>query len=208
MGFIDSHDDVLNMIQDMTYNVLTRAYEEFKPELDALKAPPLILKEKFPHYSVAQVHKLYTEATGTDTTNEKDLIPDEEKWICEYAKDKEGCEAVYVTGFPIEAMKFYHMIDPDDPTIVLWADLLFRGLEIATCPQREHHHEKLVEQIKKAGIDPAAPGFKYFLQAFEYGLPPHGGCGYGIDRLVEKTIGLGNIKEAILFPRDLNRLTP
>ncbi len=99
------------------------------------------------------------------------------------------------------------MIDPNDESAVLWADL-FWGLEIATCPQREHHHEKLVEQIKRAGIDPNDPGLKYYLQAFEHGLPPHGGCGFGIDRLVEKTVGLNSIKEAIVFPRDLNRLSP
>jgi aspartyl/asparaginyl-tRNA synthetase len=73
---------------------------------------------------------------------------------------------------------------------------------------REYHHEKLIAQMKSAGLDPEHPGYKYYLQAFEYGLPPHGGCGYGIDRLVQKTIGLNNVKEAALFPRDLNRLTP
>jgi nondiscriminating aspartyl-tRNA synthetase len=62
--------------------------------------------------------------------------------------------------------------------------------------------------MKKAGLDPAAPGFKYYLQAFKYGLPPHGGAGFGIDRFVEKIIGLSNVKEATLFPRDLNRLAP
>ncbi|HUD81563.1 MAG TPA: aspartate--tRNA(Asn) ligase [Patescibacteria group bacterium] len=208
MGFIDSHEDVLNMVQDMTHAVLTETYKLFKSELSDLKAPPLVIKERFPRYSVPRVHQLYSQATGTDTTHEKDLIPDEEKWICDYAAKNDGCEAVFVTGFPVEAMKFYHMIDPNDESAVLWADLLFRGLEIATCPQREHHHEKLVEQIKRAGIDPNDPGFKYYLQAFEHGLPPHGGCGFGIDRLVEKTVGLNNIKEAILFPRDLNRLSP
>jgi nondiscriminating aspartyl-tRNA synthetase len=151
---------------------------------------------------------MYTKDTGTDTTKEKDLIPDEERWICEYAKKNEGCEAVFVAKFPVEAMKFYHKVNPEDPSTVLWADLLFRGLEIATCPQRENNYEKLVEQMKKAGVDPEHPGYKYYLQAFKHGLPDHGGCGFGVDRLVEKTIGLSNIKEAILFPRDINRLTP
>jgi aspartyl/asparaginyl-tRNA synthetase len=73
---------------------------------------------------------------------------------------------------------------------------------------RENRHEVLTEQMIAAGLDPDHPGYKYFLEAMKFGLPPHGGCGYGIDRLVEKTIGLGNIKEAILFPRDINRLTP
>lgn len=208
MGFIEGHEDVLNMVQDMTYNALTRIYKEFSHELKSINAPQLVLKSKFPRYSVAKVHELYTKATGTDTTNEKDLTPDEERWICDYAKDKEGCEAVYVTHFPVAAMKFYHMINPDDPTTVMWGDLLFRGLEIATCPQREHNYNKLVEQMKKAGLDPKHPGYKYYLQAFKHGLPAHGGCGFGIDRLVEKTIGLSNVKEAILFPRDITRLSP
>ena len=208
MGFIEGHGDVLDMVQDMTYDAITKAYKEFAAELKSLNAPELVLKEKFPRYTVAEVHKMYTKATGTDTTQEKDLIPDEERWICDYAKKNEGCEAVYVTHFPIEAMKFYHMVNPDDPTTVMWGDLLFRGLEIATCPQREHHYEKLVEQMKKAGLDTEHPGYKYYLQAFKHGLPAHGGCGFGIDRLVEKTIGLSNVKEAILFPRDINRLAP
>lgn len=208
MGFIEGHDDVLNMVQDMTYYALSKVYEQYASELKSLNAPELVLKKKFPRYTVAQVHEMYSKATGTDTTNEKDLIPDEERWICDYAKKNEACEAVYVTHFPVEAMKFYHMVNPDDPGTVMWGDLLFRGLEIATCPQREHHYEKLVEQMKAAGIDPDHPGFKYYLQAFKHGLPAHGGCGFGVDRLVEKTIGLSNIKEAILFPRDINRLTP
>jgi nondiscriminating aspartyl-tRNA synthetase len=157
---------------------------------------------------VAEIHELYTKATGTDTTQEKDLLPDEEKWICEYARQKLGSDLIFATKFPVEAMKFYHQVNPDDPTTVLWGDLLFRGLEIATCPLREYHHDKLVAQMKKAGMDVTHPGYKYFLQAFQYGLPQHGGCGYGPDRLVEKLIGLGNVKEVSLFPRDMNRLAP
>lgn len=208
MGFIEGHDDVLNMVQNMTYDTLTKVYEEYGADLKSLNAPELKLTKEFPRYTVAQVHELYSKANNTDTTQEKDLIPDEERWICNYAKKNEGCEAVFVTHFPIEAMKFYHMVNPEDPTTVMWADLLFRGLEIATCPQREHNYEKLIEQMKKAGLDPEHDGYKYYLQAFKHGLPAHGGCGFGIDRLVEKTIGLSNVKEAILFPRDINRLTP
>jgi len=208
MGFIQNHGEVLDMVQDMTYYALTKAYEQYADDLKSLNAPELVLKEQFPRYTVAQVHEMYTKDTGTDTTKEKDLIPDEERWICEYAKKNDGCEAVFVEKFPVEAMKFYHKVNPEDPSTVLWADLLFRGLEIATCPMRENNYEKLVEQMKKAGLDPEHPGYKYYLQAFKHGLPDHGGCGYGVDRLVEKTIGLGNIKEAILFPRDINRLTP
>lgn len=208
MGFIEKHDDVLDMIQGMVYQAVTRAWQEHGDILKKLNASEPVLTEKFPRFSVAEIHELYTKATGRDTTKEKDLIPDEEKWICEYSKKKHGCEAVFATNFPIEAMKFYHGVNPEDPKTVLWADLLYKGLEIATCPVREYHYEKLVEQMVKAGLDPEHPGYKYYLQAFKHGLPMHGGCGFGIDRLVQKLIGLNNIKEAILFPRDINRLAP
>lgn len=208
LGFIDSHDDVLKEVERLTYRVLTSVYEEHSDELKHLGAPELVLKESFPRFTVAEIHQMYTEATGEDTTQEKDLIPAEERWICDYARDNLDSEAVFATEFPVEAMKFYHMINPADDSTVLWGDLLFRGLELATCPMREHRYEVLVQQIKDAGLDPAHPGYKYYLEAFKNGLPPHGGCGYGVDRLVQKTIGLSSIKEATLFPRDLNRLAP
>lgn len=206
MGFVEEHQEILAVVQDLTHDVLTKIYKDFATELKSLNAPQLVLKKTFPSYTVQQVHELYSKANKTDTTNEKDLTPDEEKWICDYATKHDSCEAVWITGFPKEVHKFYQKMN-DDGTVAT-ADLLFRGVEIATCPVREHRHEKLVAQMKEKGIDPDHPGFKYYLQAFQYGLPPHGGCGYGIDRLVEKTIGLGNVKEAILFPRDINRLTP
>jgi aspartyl/asparaginyl-tRNA synthetase len=150
---------------------------------------------------------MYTKATKTDTTEEKDLIPDEERWICDYARKQLGSDLVFATEFPIEAAKFYHKVDAEKG-VVYWGDLLFRGVEIATCPLREHNYEKMIEQMTAAGLDVSHPGYKYYLQAFKYGLPAHGGCGFGVDRLVAKTIGLSNVKEACLFPRDINRLAP
>ena len=141
------------------------------------------------------------------TTAEKDLIPDEERWISDYARKQLGTDLVYAIRFPIEAAKFYHKVDDADGT-VLWGDLLYRGLEIATVTLRENNYDKMIEQMKKSGLDVEHEGFKYYLQAFKYGLPQHGGCGLGVDRLVQKTLGLANVKEACLFPRDINRLTP
>ena len=208
MGFVNDHDEVLDMVGAMTSDAIRRAYDEHAADLKALNAPELVLGDRVPKLKVAEIHDMYTKATGKDTTAEKDLTPDEEKWICDYARKNLGSDLVFATHFPVEAMKFYHQQNPDDPTTVLWGDLLFRGIEIATCPLRECHHDKLVQQMQDAGMDVEHPGYKYYLQAFKYGLPQHGGCGYGIDRLVEKTIGLANVKEATLFPRDINRLAP
>ena len=149
---------------------------------------------------------MYTKATKTDVTDEKDLTPDEERWIAEYARKQLGSDLVYAVDFPKIAGKFYHKFK-DDGTVA-WGDLLFRGLEIATVPLRENNYEKMIQQMTDAGLDVTHDGFKYYLQAFKYGLPVHGGCGFGVDRLVQKTVGLANVKEATLFPRDINRLTP
>ncbi|HEY5268659.1 MAG TPA: aspartate--tRNA(Asn) ligase [Candidatus Saccharimonadales bacterium] len=206
MGFIEGYDEVLDMVQDLVYSAVTEVYKTLAVELKNLNAPELVLKPKFPKYTMAEIHKMYSEDTGDDTTKELDLSPDEERWICEYAKEHDGCEAVFATNLPKAKMKFYHM-DNEDGT-ARSSDLLFRGVEISTVPQREHRHHKLIEQMKAAGIDPDSKGFAAYVSAFQYGLPAHGGCGLGIDRLTEKVIGLANIKEAILFPRDINRLTP
>ena len=206
MGFIEGHDDVLKLLQELVYEVLKRLYGDYAAELKSLDAPELILKPEFPRYTMAQIHELYQRETGNDTSHEIDLTPDEERWICEYAKEHEGCEAVFATALPATKMKFYHMKGEDG--VARSADLLFRGIEISTVPQREHRYENLVSQMRAAGIDPDTPGFAPYVTAFKHGLPPHGGFGFGIDRLTEKTVGLRNVKEAILFPRDINRLAP
>ncbi len=206
MGFVDNHEEVMAMVANMTKHALNKVYEESADDLKSLNAPELKLTDDVPVFTIAQIHEMYTKATKTDTTAEKDLIPDEERWIAEHARKELGSDLVYATDFPAEAGKFYHKFK-DDGTVA-WADLLFRGLEIATVPLRENDYQKMIAQMTDAGLDVTHEGFKYYLQAFKYGLPTHGGCGFGIDRLVQKTIGLANVKEATLFPRDINRLTP
>jgi nondiscriminating aspartyl-tRNA synthetase len=206
MGFIESHEDVLKLLEDLVYAVLTRLYKEHTDDLKSLNAPELKLTPEFPRYSMAEIHDMYQKETGKDMSQETDLTPEEEKWICEYTKKQHGCEAVFATDLPASKMKFYHMKGDNDTARS--ADLLFRGIEISTVPQREHRYDQLIAQMKQAGVDPESPGFAAYVTAMKHGLPPHGGFGFGIDRLTEKAIGLGNVKEAILFPRDINRLTP
>ena len=208
MGFVKDHDEVLDLVGDMTQSVLRRAYDEHAADLKTLNAPTLVLPEdgKVPRFTIAEIHEMYTKATKTDVTDEKDLTPDEERWICDYARKQLGSDLVYAVDFPAVAGKFYHKFK-DDGTVA-WGDLLFRGVEISTVPLRENNYDKMIEQMTAKGLDVNHEGFKFYLQAFKYGLPLHGGCGFGVDRLVQKTIGLANIKEATLFPRDINRLTP
>jgi nondiscriminating aspartyl-tRNA synthetase len=206
MGFVSGHQEVMDMVANMTKHALKRVYDEHASDLKSLQAPELVLSDDVPAFTIAEIHEMYTKATKTDTTAEKDLIPDEERWIADHARKTLGSDLVYAVRFPKVAGKFYHKF-LDDGTVA-WGDLLFRGLEIATVPLRENNYEKMIQQMKTAGLDPDHEGYKYYLQAFKYGLPMHGGCGFGIDRLVQKTIGLANVKEACLFPRDINRLGP
>lgn len=209
MGFVNSYDEVLDLVGDMTTAVLRRLYKEHAADLKSLNAPELKLPDdgKVPRLTVDEIHELYTKDTKTDTTQEKDLTPDEEKWICEYSRKKLGSDLIYVRDFPLATHKFYQKKNPDGET-VMSADLLFRGVEISTVPMRESDYSTLVQQMKDCGVNPEDPSFKYYLQAFKFGLPAHGGCGFGLDRFLQKIIGFNNVKEATLFPRDINRLTP
>ncbi|MBC7512258.1 aspartate--tRNA(Asn) ligase [Candidatus Saccharibacteria bacterium] len=207
MGFVESHQEVMDTVANMTKHALVTVYDQHANDLKSLNAPELKLTDDVPKFTIAQIHEMYTKATGTDVTDDKDLTPDEERWIADYARKQLGSDLVYATDFPKQAGKFYHKFKDEEGTVA-WADLLFRGLEIATVPLRENSYQKMIQQMTDAGLDVTAEGFRHYLSAFKYGLPQHGGCGFGVDRLVQKTIGLNNVKEATLFPRDINRLSP
>jgi nondiscriminating aspartyl-tRNA synthetase len=208
MGFITGIEDVMEVLTGLVNHVVEYVWKNYEPELVALKAVKPNLSKKFPEISMKELHELYLKETGEDFTKEKDPSPAEERWISEYSNKTWESEAIYITEFPASAMKFYHFKSEKNPEVAERADLIFRGVEIVTTSRREHRYEKLVEQLKDMGGDPNHPGFKYFLQAFKHGMPSHGGFGLGLERLTEKIIGLNNVKEATLFPRDMNRLTP
>lgn len=212
MGFVKDHDEVLDMVGEMTMYALRQTYDRMADELKSLNAPELRLPAKaseVPRFTIAEIHELYEKQTKQklDPADLKDLSPDEERFIADYARKNHSSDLVFAVKFPKAAAKFYHKVD-EEGGVAFWGDLIFRGVELATCPLRQENHHKMIEQMEAAGMDITHPGFKYYLQAFQFGLPPHGGCGFGVDRLVQKTIGLANVKEACLFPRDINRLTP
>lgn len=208
MGFIKDLSDVMEVLSSLINYVSNKVWETHDKELKALNAVKPILTEKLPEISMKNLHELYFKETGEDTRKEIDPTPAEERFISEYSAKNWGSEAVFITEFPASHMKFYHFRDESNPEVAERADLIFRGVEIITTSRREHRYEKLIEQLKEMGGNPEDSGYKYFLQAFMYGMPSHGGCGLGLERLTQKIIGLNNVKEATLFPRDINRLAP
>ena len=208
MGFV-TFPELLNTLSNLVNSVVNDIWEKREPELKLWEASKPALPAEFPALTMVEIHEKYSQATGNNTVGEKDLRPDEERWICDYTAKNMGSDAVFVTEWPASEAKFYHKLYDDRPELAERFDLLFRGVEIATGSMREHRYDKLAAQLKeKTAGSPDDAGFKYFLQAFKYGMPPHGGFGMGLERLTEKVIGLNNVKEATLFPRDINRLAP
>lgn len=153
-----------------------------------------------------EVHEIVFKETGKDYRGEKDLAPEEEMLIGEYAKKNWNTELVFVTHYPTIKRPFYTMDDSTKEGRTLSYDLLFRGMEITTGGQRLNVYEDYLKKMKEFGLTTEL--FDGYLQVFQYGMPPHGGFGLGLERLTSLLCGLSNVKEASLFPRDINRLEP
>ena len=127
-----------------------------------------------------------------------------EKDISEWALKNHGSDFVTITHYPTKKRALYTMPDPENPEYSLSYDLLFRGIEILSGSKRIDEYDKLVEAIKERKMNP--DDFEMYLQAFRYGMPPHGGFSFGLERMTMKMLGLLNIREASLFPRDMERV--
>jgi nondiscriminating aspartyl-tRNA synthetase len=208
MGFI-TLKDLEAFLGGLLNKVVDEVWDKHEVELKRWNATKPVLKKEIPVITMHEIHERYSKATGENSIGEKDLRPDEERWICEYAKKNLDCEAVFVSEWPASEMKFYHKANQENPENADRVDLLFRGVEITTGSMRENDYRTVVKQLKElAKADPDDLGFKPLLSAMKYGMPPHGGFGMGLERVTQKIFGFNNIKEATLFPRDINRLTP
>ena len=208
MGFIIDHHDIMRMETALMRNIVMHLESVAGSELATLEvALPQTgdsEKDMFPHMKLREAQQLIKERTGADKTNEPDLEPEDERWLCEYAHNELNSDFIFITHYPVSKRPFYTYEDENDLGFTKSFDLLFRGVEITTGGQRVHDKELLIERIKTKGLNPEQ--FSFYLQAFEYGIPPHGGWGMGLERLTQKFCGIGNVKEATLFPRDINRI--
>jgi nondiscriminating aspartyl-tRNA synthetase len=212
IGFIE-FEELLAIAGDCLLFVVNKIKKDCAGELKAWQVEPFVLPanaDAIPRLAIHDIHEMYFNATKENHTGEDDLAPSEERWICDWSKKEKGSEAVFVTGWSAKSktFKFYHRANEQHPELADRADLLFRGLEIVTLSMREHRYERLIAQLKANGGDPNSPGYAPLLSAYRYGMPPHGGWGWGLERMVEKILGLNSVKEAALFPRDINRLAP
>jgi len=204
MGFINDENDVMDVVEGMFKDLLTNLKKECKTELELLNTEIKIPK-KIPRIPMAELKEMLAKK-GKNLKVEDDLDAESEKMIGEYILEKYGEEFVFVTNYPWVVRPFYHMKPENDPNGTRSFDLLWNGVEIATGAQREHRYKILKEQATSKGVDLDA--MEAYAEIFRFGCPPHGGIGLGIDRIVQRLLRLDNIREAILLPRDPERLTP
>lgn len=203
MGYIDSMYDVMAMETAMLKSIMEYIKENYQNEIKILKADIPEITE-IPSIKFCDAIELLR---GGDGNGKKfDLDPEDEVRLCEYAKEKYNSEFIFVTHFPSSKPPFYAMNSREDPREAYKFDLLFRGLEITSGGQRIHNYDEQVAKLKAQGLDP--DDFKSYLEAHKYGLPPHGGLGIGLERLLMKLLNKNNIRETSMFPRDINRLIP
>ncbi|OGH37500.1 MAG: aspartate--tRNA(Asn) ligase [Candidatus Levybacteria bacterium RIFCSPLOWO2_01_FULL_38_21] len=202
IGFVDFRE-LLDMFEEIAVSMLKHVEESCGNILKKFKMEKIAFG-KIPRLTVRETQEIILKEFGRDNRKEKDLAPQDEVDICKWAKEKHKSDLVTITHFPTMAKPFYTMPDPRNPEYSLSYDMLFRGIEIMSGSQRIHDYQQLIESLKKRKLN--LKKFEMYLQAFKYGMPPEGGFSFGLERVTMKTLDLKNIREASLFPRDMERV--
>lgn len=205
MGYIDGFEDIMAMETGFLQYAVALLQKDYAKELQILKVQ-LPKVDKIPAVRFDKAKELVSEKYNRKIRNPYDLEPEEEALIGRYFKEEYDADFVFVTHYPSKKRPFYAMDDPSDEKFTLSFDLLFHGLEVTTGGQRIHDYDQLKAKIAARGME--EEGMEQYLDTFKHGMPPHGGLGIGLERLTMQLLGEENVREACLFPRDLNRLEP
>lgn len=204
MGFINSWEEVMDMVEYTIKYVFERVNQEAQKALKLHETTVPKIGEKIPRIKLKEAQEIIFKRTGVDHRQEPDLAPEDEREITRWAQEEHGSELVFVTHYPISKRPFYTFEDPQDPGYTLSFDLIGRGTEWLTGGQRINDLDLLMEKAKERGVD--LKKSELYLQTFKFGMPPEGGFSFGSERITMHILGLSNIREASLFPRDMERV--
>lgn len=203
-GFIDSWRELMEMAEYIITFIVDEVKKRHQEELVLYKATLPKISHPIPRLKLRQAQEIIFQRTGRDNRNEPDLQPEDEKEIGQWAREKKNSDLVFITHYPVAKRPFYTFEDPGDLGYTLSFDLIGRGMEWLTGGQRINDLSTLLKRAKERNVD--IKKSELYLQAFRYGMPPEGGFSFGSERIVMGILGLANIREASLFPRDMERV--
>lgn len=203
-GYIDSWQELMDMAEDVIKDIFKRVEKDCTRELELLEATIPKVPAKIPRIKLAEAQQIIFERTKRDSRKEVDLAPEDEREICKWSLDEHKSDLIFITHYPTSKRPFYTHEDPEDPKHTLSFDLLGRGTEWLTGGQRINDLDTLIKKAKERNVDLAKS--ELYLQAFKYGMPPEGGFSFGSERITMHILNLKNVREASLFPRDMERV--
>lgn len=204
IAFIESFEELLDAFEFVGTNVIKNTAKKHEDILKDLGIDEPLVPTKVPRLTLREAQEIVGKRTGRDLSKELDLNPEDEKEICLWAKEEHKSDFVTITHYPTKKRAFYTYPDPENPEYSLSYDLLFRGVEILSGSRRINDYQQLLDVMKERGVERA--NFGMYLKAFQYGMPPEGGFSFGLERLTMKLLELPNVREASLFPRDMERI--
>lgn len=207
MAYIESFEEVMSELEKTIGYMLTSIKKTCGKEIEKyFGITEFQLKKPIPRITMAEAKEILREKGCA--SEQPDITTAEEKALGDYVKEKYGSDFVFVTEWPWESRPFYHKkaIDKHGDEISVSADLLYKGVEIVTCAQREESYAKLCEQLKGKGLH--QEGLQWYLECFRYGMPPHGGWGFGGARFIKQLLELPTIRESTFLFRGPSRLMP
>ncbi len=204
MGFIDSWLDVRDMADGVIKYILQQVSQRCAQEIKLFGVDVPSTIDKTPTISLRVAQEKIFRKFGRDVRGEKDTNPEDERQICEIIKEETGSDLVFIYGYPTRKKPFYIYPNPEEPEFNEGMDLLCRGVEWLSGGRRINDYDQLLRHVEEWQMDPAK--IRMFLDAFKYGAPPEGGFAFGAERITKQILGLENIREAAMFPRDMERI--
>ncbi|MDV3244453.1 MAG: aspartate--tRNA(Asn) ligase [Nitrososphaerales archaeon] len=205
MAFISDERDVMQIEEQMVAHAVSVLTRKCADELATLKLELEVPRTPFPEITFPNLYDILA-SNGKRLPRNEDLDEEAKDILATYVRKKLDSDFFFVNRFPAAPKPFYIMKVDEEPEFARSTDLFFGSLELSSGGQREHRHDKILAQIKEKGMD--ANSLKWFTEPFRYGVPSHGGYSFGIERFVAHLLKLESIKEAVLFPRDPERLEP
>jgi aspartyl-tRNA synthetase len=205
MSFIKSYEDVMSVMEKLILRIFKEVRERNKNDLELYGIKLDDPQVPFPRITIKEASEILKKY-GNKLKDDGDIDPEGERIMGQYVKEKYNSDFFFLTEFPWSIAQFYHMKKEDNKEVTNRADLIYKGLEITTLAQREHRYDVLISQLKEKNLDPEK--FKFYTDFFRYGVPPHGGSGTGLERIVKQMLNLENVAEATLLPRTPDRLMP